>query len=116
VDAHDGVGVEETAWVGAICADSTHDRGQVNQNLRPVSREEALDGIGARQIVFLVERNEDIATAHPLEPLTRCVPRNPAPPVTTVFAQSWIALKEFMLRAAVRRAREGFAAGVRKWD
>jgi hypothetical protein len=47
----------------------------VNQNLRPVFREEALDSIGARKIVFLVYRNEDIAAAHPLKPLDEMRPK-----------------------------------------
>src|ERR1022692_1342179 len=69
LDAHDRVGVEEAAWVGAIGADSTHNSGQMNQNFRPMFHEYALDGIGAPKIVFLVDRKEDVAAAHMLKPL-----------------------------------------------
>ena len=68
LNAHDRVVVEEAARVGPIRADATYHRSQVNHDLRPVFREETLDGIDAREIVIGVEGNEDVAAARQLKP------------------------------------------------
>jgi hypothetical protein len=74
LDAHDGVVVEEAAGVGPIGADATYDRGQVNHNLRPMFREETLDGVAAREIVIGVGGNEDVTAARLLKPPDQVTP------------------------------------------
>jgi hypothetical protein len=68
LDPHDRVVVEEAARLGPISADATYDRSQVNYDLRPMFREETLDGIDAREIVIGVDGNEDVTAAHLLKP------------------------------------------------
>ena len=64
LDAHNGVLVEEASGVGTIGADSTHDRGQVNQYVGPMFRKQTFDCIGARKIVVGMNWREDIPAAH----------------------------------------------------
>jgi hypothetical protein len=79
LDAHDCVVVEEAARVGTIGADSTHDRGQVNQNLRSMFNEQALNGFNAGEIVVGVNRNEGITAPHLRESLDEMVSEEPGP-------------------------------------
>src|ERR1019366_4848631 len=67
LDAHDGVVIEETAGVLAVGADAAYDGSQVDQDLRLVFGEEALDGVGSGEIIFGVKRNKDVAAALALE-------------------------------------------------
>ena len=45
LDAHDGVVVEEAAGIVAVGADAADDGGQVNDDLRTMFGEEALDSV-----------------------------------------------------------------------
>ena len=69
VDAHDGVVVEEGAWMLAIGADAAHHRGQVDDHVRSPVRERLPYPRNGPQVVLCAARDEDIGHPGRPEPL-----------------------------------------------
>jgi hypothetical protein len=56
----------------------------MNQNLRPMFNEQALNGIDAREIEIEVNRNEDIEATHLLKPPDQMPSEEPDAAQTTI--------------------------------
>ena len=63
LDAHDGVVVEEAAWIGAVGADASDDRGEMDDDLWAVLLEQTFDVRSGSEIVVFAPGHKDVIAA-----------------------------------------------------